>query len=136
MGGFLNNVAQQRTGRQRVAVLGATGSIGVNTLDVIARHPDRYEVLALSAATRVDELFAQCARFAPRFAVMTDAAAAKQLSDKIKANGLKTVVLSGTAALEEIAAHEDADAVMAAIVGAAGLAPCLAAAHADRKSVV
>src|SRR5690606_17552146 len=98
MGSFLSTATQQQT-RQRVVVLGATGSIGVSALDVIARHPERYEVLALSAASRVDELFAQCARFAPRYAVMTDAAATRQLADKIKTSGLRTEVLSGAAAL-------------------------------------
>lgn len=121
------------TPKQRVTVLGSTGSVGVSTLDVIARHPQRFEVFALSAATKVDELLAQCARFLPRFAVMASAPHAALLAEKIKQNNLKTVVLADNNALEKIAAHEDVDAVMAAIVGAAGLGPCLAAARAGKR---
>ena len=119
--------------RQRVTVLGSTGSVGVSTLDVIARHSARYEVFALSAATRVDELLAQCARFRPRFAVMASEAHATVLAGKLRQNGLPTDVLTSPDALEAIAAHEDVDAVMAAIVGAAGLGPCLAAARAGKR---
>lgn len=119
--------------RQRVTVLGSTGSVGVSTLDVIARHPERFEVFALSAATKVDELFAQCVHFSPQFAVMASAPHAALLADKLKASGLPTRVLSGEGAIEEIASHEQADAVMAAIVGAAGLGPCLAAARAGKR---
>ena len=118
---------------QRVTVLGSTGSVGVSTLDVIARHPGRFEVFALSAATKVDELLAQCAQFSPRFAVMASAPHAALLAEKIKQNSLDTVVLTGSDALETIASHEDVDAVMAAIVGAAGLGPCLAAARAGKR---
>jgi 1-deoxy-D-xylulose-5-phosphate reductoisomerase len=118
---------------QRVTVLGSTGSVGVSTLDVIARHPGRFEVFALSAATKVDELLAQCAQFSPRFAVMASAPHAALLAEKIKQNSLDTVVLAGPDALETIASHEDVDAVMAAIVGAAGLGPCLAAARAGKR---
>ncbi|RZL92640.1 MAG: 1-deoxy-D-xylulose-5-phosphate reductoisomerase [Variovorax sp.] len=119
--------------RQRVTVLGSTGSVGVSTLDVIARHPARYEVFALSAATRVDELLAQCAMFRPRFAVMSSAPHAALLAEKLQQNGLPTIVLASPGALETIASHEDVDAVMAAIVGAAGLGPCLAAARAGKR---
>ena len=119
--------------RQRITVLGATGSIGTNTLDVIARHPDRFEVFALSAARQVEPLLAQCAQFRPRFAVMADAAAAAQLADRLAAEGLPTRVLAGPGAMSEIAAHPEVDMVMAAIVGAAGLAPCLAAARAGKR---
>jgi 1-deoxy-D-xylulose-5-phosphate reductoisomerase len=119
--------------KQRVAVLGSTGSIGANTLDVIARHPDRFEVFALSAASQVDLMLAQCAQFRPRFAVMVREDAARELAHKIEHNGLPTKVLGGEAALQEIAAHESVDAVMAAIVGAAGLASCMAAARAGKK---
>jgi 1-deoxy-D-xylulose-5-phosphate reductoisomerase len=118
---------------QRVTVLGSTGSVGVSTLDVIARHPGRFEVFALSAATKVDELLAQCVRFAPQFAVMASAPHAALLAEKIRHSGLPTRVLSGAAAIEEIAAHPHTDAVMAAIVGAAGLGPCLAAARAGKR---
>jgi 1-deoxy-D-xylulose-5-phosphate reductoisomerase len=119
--------------KQRVTVLGATGSVGVSTLDVIARHPDRFEVFALSASTKVDEMLAQCARFSPRFAVMASAPHAALLAEKIDQNGLSTKVLSGARAIEEIASHEEVDAVMAAIVGAAGLGPCLAAARTGKR---
>ncbi|WP_076997064.1 1-deoxy-D-xylulose-5-phosphate reductoisomerase [Variovorax sp. KK3] len=119
--------------RQRITVLGSTGSVGVNTLDVMARHPERFEVFALSASTKVDELFAQCVRFAPRFAVMASAPHARVLTDKLRQSGLRTEVLQGADAIESIASHEDCDAVMAAIVGAAGLGPCLAAARAGKR---
>lgn len=119
--------------RQRVTVLGSTGSVGVSTLDVIARHPERFEVFALSAATKVDEMLAQCARFSPRFAVMASEAHAATLAEKLQQNNLPTRVLSGAGAIEEIASHDEVDAVMAAIVGAAGLGPCLAAARAGKR---
>jgi len=119
--------------RQRVAVLGSTGSIGVNTLDVIARHPDRYEVVALSGGSRVEPLLEQCVRFRPQRVVMADAAAATQLAERLRAEGLPTRVASGAAALEEVAGAPDVDTVMAAIVGAAGLASCLAAARAGKR---
>ena len=121
------------TPRQRVCILGATGSIGTNTLDVIARHPDRFEVFALTAHSRVDTLFAQCVQWRPRYAVLPDAAQANDLRQRLRGQGSKTEVLSGAQALCELAAHPDADAVMAAIVGAAGLAPCLAAAKAGKN---
>ncbi|MCZ2103669.1 MAG: 1-deoxy-D-xylulose-5-phosphate reductoisomerase [Burkholderiales bacterium] len=117
----------------RLTILGSTGSIGTNTLDVVARHLDRYEVFALSAATRVDALLAQCAQFKPRYAVMASGAHARDLAEKLKANGLPTQVLQAPDALEQIASHPEADAVMAAIVGAAGLAPCIAAARAGKR---
>ena len=119
--------------RQRVTVLGSTGSVGVSTLDVIARHPERFEVFALSAATKVEEMLAQCARFQPRFAVMASLPHARQLVDRLRASDLKTEVLMGADALETIASHDEVDGVMAAIVGAAGLGPCLAAARAGKR---
>ncbi len=118
---------------QRLTVLGSTGSIGTSTLDVVRRHPGRFEVLALSAATQVDALLAQCAEFQPRYAVMASAAHARALAEKIQANSLPTQVLQAPDALETIASHPDVDAVMGAIVGAAGLAPCLAAARAGKR---
>lgn len=121
------------TPKQRITVLGSTGSVGVSTLDVISRHPERFEVFALSAATKVDELLAQCARFSPRFAVMASAPHAALLAEKLEQNNLPTKVLSGPDAIEKIASHEEVDAVMAAIVGAAGLGPCLAAARAGKR---
>jgi 1-deoxy-D-xylulose-5-phosphate reductoisomerase len=119
--------------KRRITVLGSTGSVGTNTLDVIARHPGRFEVFALSAATQVDLMLQQCARFNPAFAVMADEAAGRELARQAQANGLATQVLAGQAALEEVASHESVDAVMAAIVGAAGLASCLAAARAGKR---
>lgn len=119
--------------KQRLTVLGSTGSIGTSTLDVVARHPERFEVFALSAATQVDLLLAQCAQFRPRYAVMASAPHAAALAEKLQANGLPTQVIQAQDALEMIASHDDVDAVMAAIVGAAGLAPCLAAARAGKR---
>jgi 1-deoxy-D-xylulose-5-phosphate reductoisomerase len=120
-------------GMQRVAILGSTGSVGVNTLDVLARHPDRFQVLALTAHTRVDALLDQCRRHEPRYAVMVDPAAAEQLSRGMRAAGLRTEVLCGADALERVARLPEVDTVMAAIVGIAGLRPTLAAAHAGKK---
>ena len=119
--------------KQRVTVLGSTGSIGVNTLDVMARHPDRFEVFALSAARQVDVMLAQCLRFEPEFAVMASAPHAQQLADELAKTSLRTRVLTSSDALERIASHERVDTVMAAIVGAAGLAPCMAAARAGKR---
>jgi 1-deoxy-D-xylulose-5-phosphate reductoisomerase len=119
--------------KQRIAVLGSTGSVGANTLDVIARHPERFEAFALTAATQVDLMLQQCAQFRPAFAVMAGEAAGRELAQKIRDHGLATRVLWGQRALEEVASHESVDAVMAAIVGAAGLASCLAAARAGKR---
>ncbi len=116
-----------------VTILGSTGTIGVNTLDVIARHPERFSVFALSAHTNVDGLFAQCQTWNPPFAVMVDERAALQLELRCKAAGLDTQVLAGTEALATIAAHVEVDYVMAGIVGAAGLLPNLAAARAGKR---
>ena len=119
--------------KQRITILGSTGSIGVSTLDVISRHPDRFEVFALSAATQVDLMLAQCAQFKPQYAVMVSEPHARLLAEKIKANGLSAQVLWAPDALEIIASHELVDAVMAAIVGAAGLPSCMAAAKAGKR---
>lgn len=119
--------------RQKLVVLGATGSIGVNTLDVVSRHPDRYEVLALSAQNKVDRLAEQCVRFRPRYAVVGSDEAAASLEGLLRPSGSGTVVLAGIEALERIASLPEADTVMAAIVGAAGLRPSLAAARAGKK---
>ena len=121
------------TPRQRLCILGATGSVGVNTLDVVARHPQRFEVVALSAHSRVDALFEQCVQWRPRYAALPDAAQANAMQLRLRAHGVGTEVLAGAQALCDLAAHPDVDAVMAAIVGAAGLAPCLAAAHAGKR---
>ena len=119
--------------RQRVSILGSTGSIGTSTLDVLARHPGRFEVFALSAHSRVDELLAQCLHWKPRFAVMTDASAARRLREALRAAGSATEVMEGAEALDQVASHPEVDSVMAAIVGAAGLPSCLAAARAGKR---
>jgi 1-deoxy-D-xylulose-5-phosphate reductoisomerase len=118
---------------QYVTILGSTGTIGQQTLDVIAQHPERYGVFALAAHSRVDMMLQQCAQFKPRFAVMQDAEAARQLKQRLAAEQLPVEVLSGIDGLSEVAAHEDVSIVMAAVVGAAGLLPALAAARAGKK---
>ena len=118
---------------QNLTILGSTGSIGVSTLDVVARHPDRYRVYALSAHTRVKELAEQCRRFRPQVAVVGTEAAAAQLRELLASDGLAIEVACGEAALCAIASAIECDAVMAAIVGAAGLAPTLSAARAGKK---
>ena len=119
--------------QQNITILGSTGSIGTSTLDVIARHPDRYQVFALTAATQVEMLLQQCQVFSPRYAVMASAPHAAQLAARVKALGLPVQVLAGDRALCEVSSDPDVHAVMAAIVGAAGLAPSLAAAQAGKK---
>ncbi|MCX7265660.1 MAG: 1-deoxy-D-xylulose-5-phosphate reductoisomerase [Limnohabitans sp.] len=119
--------------KQNITVMGSTGSIGTNTLDVLSRHPERFEVFALTASTQVELILSQCAIFKPRFAVMAHEAAGRQLADRVKAEGLTVQVLWGSEALCQVASHPDVHAVMAAIVGAAGLPPCLAAAKAGKR---
>jgi 1-deoxy-D-xylulose-5-phosphate reductoisomerase len=121
------------TTRQKLTILGATGSIGVSTLDVVARHPDRYEVVALTGNSRVAELYEQCLRHKPRYAVVGQAADAEALAQRLRAAGLATEALAGPQALEFVAALPEVDAVMAAIVGAAGLQPTLAAVRAGKR---
>jgi len=116
-----------------IAVLGATGTIGVNTLDVIRRHPDKYRIVALSANSQVDRLIEQCSEFKPDYAVMVNEDAAGQLEQKLKQTGLATKVLSGSESLEAVAQLDDVDIVMAAIVGSAGLKSSLAAAKAGKR---
>ncbi len=118
---------------QRITVLGATGSIGLSTLDVIARHPDRYQVFALSGYSRIDELLALCVRHRPAFAVVPVAEAAVRLREGLAAAGCATEVLEGEGGLCQVACAAEVDAVMAAIVGAAGLRPTLAAVEAGKK---
>lgn len=118
---------------RHLTILGATGTIGVNTLDVVARHPDRFNVVALSGSSQLDKLAGQCRAHCPRYAVVLDAASAARLSEMLKATGCATEVLWGMAALEQIAALPEVDTVMAAIVGAAGLRPALAAAKAGKR---
>jgi 1-deoxy-D-xylulose-5-phosphate reductoisomerase len=119
--------------RQKLTILGATGSIGVSTLDVVGRHPDRYEVVALTGNSRVDALYEQCLRHKPRYAVIGSAAEVAGLVQRLRAAGLATEVLAGPQALEFVSALPEVDAVMAAIVGAAGLQPTLAAVRAGKR---
>jgi 1-deoxy-D-xylulose-5-phosphate reductoisomerase len=111
-----------------VSILGSTGSIGVNTLDVLGRHPDRFTVFALSAATNAQRLQEQCLQHRPRYAVLQTEQAAASLGQKLKQAGVATEVLWGAAGLNQIATDARVDTVMAAIVGAAGLLPTIAAA--------
>jgi 1-deoxy-D-xylulose-5-phosphate reductoisomerase len=117
--------------RQRLTILGATGSIGASTLDVVARHPDRFEVVALTGHRRLDVLETQCRRHQPRYAVVGDIGDAKRLALSLAGTG--TEVLAGSDALDQIASLADVDVVMAAIVGAAGLPPTLAAVRAGKR---
>ncbi|MBA4382882.1 MAG: 1-deoxy-D-xylulose-5-phosphate reductoisomerase [Sideroxydans sp.] len=118
---------------QRITVLGSTGSIGKSTLDVIARHPDKYQIVALTANQQDELLFEQCRQFHPRYAVLLDEAASGRLKKNLQVAGIATEVLCGTAALEAVSTLPEVDAVMAAIVGAAGMPPTLAAAKAGKK---
>ena len=118
---------------QNLVILGASGSIGQNTLKVLRHNPGRWQVLALTAARSVDAMLRDCLEFSPRFAVMVDEGAASDLAGRLKAHGSTTRVLSGQAALCDVAAHPDAHSVMAAIVGAAGLAPTMAAVRAGKR---
>lgn len=118
---------------QNLTVLGATGSIGVNTLDVVRRHPSRYRVFALCAHSQLDKLFEQCLEFKPRFAVLRDSTLAAELDRRCRAAGLSVAVRHGVEALVEMSSDPEVDTVMAAIVGAAGLEPTLAAARAGKR---
>ena len=119
--------------RISISILGSTGSIGVNTLDVLARHPQRFEVFALSAASNAQRLLEQCLTYRPRYAVLRSEEAAARLQVQLRQAGATTVVLCGIAGLERIAVDPQVDCVMAAIVGAAGLVPSLAAAAAGKR---
>lgn len=119
--------------QQNVVVLGATGSIGANTLDVMARHPDRYRLYAVTAATKVELLFDICMAHQPRYAVMSNPASAQALARRLVEAGSRTEVLGGADMLVEVARATEVDVVMAAIVGAAGLEPCIAAARAGKR---
>ncbi len=121
------------SGRMRICILGSTGSVGTSTLDVLSRHTDRFEVFALTAHHRVDELRAQCMAWRPTFAVLPEPGPARALQSQLRDAGCDTAVLVGPQALCEMASHPEVDAVMAAIVGAAGLAPCLAAARGGKR---
>jgi 1-deoxy-D-xylulose-5-phosphate reductoisomerase len=119
--------------RRRIALLGATGSIATSALDVVARHPERFEVTAVAANRNADKLLDVCRRFRPAFAAMLDGAAARALAAAVAAEGLPTRVGGGPAALVDVAIFDGVDTVLAAIVGAAGLAPTLAAARSGRR---
>ena len=119
-----------------VCVLGATGSIGISTLDVIGRHPSKYKVHSLTAFNKWQELYQQCEKFKPEYAVLVDEAAAEKLEHKCRAEGLEVNVMAGEEALEYVAAHESVDIVMAAIVGAAGLQANLSAARKGKKNTI
>jgi 1-deoxy-D-xylulose-5-phosphate reductoisomerase len=119
--------------KHHITILGSTGSIGTSTLDVLSRHPDRFAVYALTASSQVDLMLAQCAQFKPQVAVMAQEVSGRLLADRIKAEGLPVQVRWGAEALDEVASAPPVDAVMAAIVGAAGLSPCLAAAKAGKR---
>ncbi len=121
---------------KRVAVFGSTGSVGVSTLDVLARHPDKFEVTALAAATNHGGLLEQCLQHRPRFAVLQDESAARLLDAALRAAGVRTEVHAGATALAQLAASNDVDIVMAAIAGAAGLPSTLAAASAGKRVLV
>lgn len=119
--------------QQCITILGSTGSIGVSTLDVLSRHPGQYRIHALTASSQVDLMLAQCAQFRPEVAVMVQESAGKLLAERVRAEGLPVQVRWGAAALDEVASDPAVDAVMAAIVGAAGLSPCMAAARAGKR---
>lgn len=119
---------------KRVTILGATGSIGLNTLDVIARHPDRFEAFALTANRRLEALFELCLKFHPRYAVVSSDEDAARLHKQLCDAGISDIeVLAGESGLVEVASHPEVDMVMAAIVGAAGLMPTLATAKAGKR---
>jgi 1-deoxy-D-xylulose-5-phosphate reductoisomerase len=118
---------------QNVTILGSTGTIGLQTLDVIARHASEYKVFALAANSKVDALLAQCLQVKPKFAVLLDENAAKDLREKLKEHNSQTQVLAGMTGLEQVSSAPEVDIVMAAIVGAAGLKPAMAAAHAGKR---
>ncbi|ARB76747.1 1-deoxy-D-xylulose-5-phosphate reductoisomerase [Pasteurella multocida] len=118
---------------KKIVILGSTGSIGTSTLSVITHNPDKYQVFALVGGRNVELMFQQCLTFQPSFAALDDDVAAKMLAEKLKAHQSQTTVLAGQQAICELAAHPEADMVMAAIVGAAGLLPTLSAVKAGKR---
>ncbi len=135
MDSTINNPSNERAdrGSRGVTILGSTGSIGLSALDVLTRHPGRYRILALTANTQVDRLFEQCRQYQPQKAVLLDPRAAAELREKIQQAGLSVEVLSGAEGLNTVATHPRAHIVVAAIVGAAGLLPSLAAVRAGKR---
>ena len=131
--GMTVGMTAERPAQQQLTILGSTGSIGVNTLDVVSRHPERFRVVALTANSRIDTLLEQCKRFVPEFAVVVNAQAAQMFEQQVREAGLTTRVLSGAEALEKVTTLPQVDTVMAAIVGVAGLRPTLAAAGSGKK---
>ena len=129
----MQNQSIQNHAVKNVTILGSTGTIGLQTLDVIARHADQYQIYALAANSSVEAIFNQCIQFKPKFAVLLNEKSALDLRAKLKAVNSKTEVISGMAGLEQISSDDAVDIVMAAIVGAAGLKPAMAAAHAGKR---
>lgn len=119
--------------KQNLVILGATGSIGNSTLSVIEHNPEQYQAFALVGGRNIDAMFNACVKFQPRFAALADATAAAILTEKLRAHHIATEVMAGETAICELAAHPEADQVMAAIVGAAGLLPTLAAVKAGKR---
>ena len=129
----MQNTKIQNTKVQNITILGSTGTIGQQTLDVIARHANAYKAYALAANASVDALLKQCLQFKPKFAVLLDEKAALELQSKLKAHNSATQVLAGLNGLIQVSSDAEVDSVMAAIVGAAGLQPAMAAAHAGKR---
>lgn len=119
--------------KQNIVILGATGSIGQSTLSVIEHNPDKYQAFALVGGKNIDAMFEKCVKFQPHFAALDDVHAANLLREQLLAQGIRTEVLAGQQAICELAAHPEADQVMAAIVGAAGLLPTLSAVKAGKR---
>ena len=129
----MQNDKAQNTKIQNITILGSTGTIGQQTLDVIARHANSYKVYALAANSNVSALLKQCLQFKPTFAVLLDEKAAVDLRSQLKAHNSTTQVLAGLSGLIQVSSDDAVDTVMAAIVGAAGLQPAMAAAHAGKR---
>ncbi len=130
---FLRRPNMQKNSLQNITILGSTGTIGKQTLDVISRHADKYSVYALAANANVDALLKQCLQYQPKFAVLLDEKAALNLSEKLKTHNSATQVLAGLSGLIQVSSDDVVDTIMAAIVGAAGLQPSMAAALAGKR---
>ncbi len=131
-----NNDSNIPDGQHTITILGSTGSIGINALDVVARHPDTFRIFSLTANTKVEKLFEQCCLFKPRFAVIGSETLRVTLAEKLANKGSSTEVLCGVDALEMVSAHEEAGTVVSAIVGAAGLLPTLSAVNSGKKVLI